>query len=121
MSQLHIIFSIIISSVILIVSACASMETRSLEGIGSHFEKHGIEVTDRIPKSYEMIGAMDGYGCSLNGKEVEIYLYESESTVLKKAKEKGRILDSKAVVNDNIVMVIVDDIADKTLEVFAAY
>lgn len=109
----------------------STVETASkLERLLDHFSSEGLTVGKKSMKAAEMIGAKDGFGIEINGKEIEVYEFNLESkdenTVsnLKSAKENGemQVLDIPFSVKMNGSLMISNyqdhPVKDKILDAF---
>lgn len=93
-----------------------------LTSFEANLEDGGLTLNDKAVKDAASIGALEGYGFNINGKPIEIYLFDSGSTDsksienLKSAKELGFITifgveingetpKANCTINDNIVLI----------------
>ncbi len=74
-----------------------------------------------------MVGAVEGFGIEINGSEIELYLYETDSPDLEEIKTEGEYdmegFTLPAEYNGNIVLMGHDDHpeADEIVETFKNY
>ncbi len=85
-----------------------------LAGLVEYFKDQGLEVGERSPRFYDMMGAVAGFGLDIMGEEVELYLFDPETAApdvlksLQQVQETGKFdimgFPMPAVVNGNILM-----------------
>ena len=109
--------------VVFTLSGCGKTEpdTRTIDGLIEHFKQSDLIVTGKSGKSAEMIGASEGAGIEIFGKDIEVYRYdvakEAQKLTLEKiAKEKSITVFSivaPAKLNGGFVMIGYDEHPEK--------
>lgn len=98
---------------------------RVLEALVEYFKASGLEVGERSMKAYSMMGAVAGFGLEVEGAEVELYIFDSETAEaelvdnLKEARETNVFLF--AAMNMEMPVVMNGDIMLTGLEVGEIY
>jgi|GEM_PF-855685 len=109
-----------------------------LAGLLEYFSEQGLEVGERSPRFYDMMGAVAGFGVDIEGDEVELYLFDPETASpdllesLETARETGKFdmmgFQMPAAVNGNILMTGLEfgtfyqhPAKDEIIEIFMSY
>ncbi len=109
-----------------------------LASVVEYFRAEGLEVGERSPRFYDMMGAAAGFGVEIEGEEVELYLFDPETASpdmlesLEIARETGKFdmmgFQMPAVINGNILMTGLEfgsfyqhPAKDEIIEIFMSY
>ena len=109
-----------------------------LAGVVENFKEQGLAVGERSPKFYDMMGAVAGFGIDIEGDEVELYLFDPETSSpdvlenLELARETGEFdsmgFPMPAYVNNYVLMTGLEfgsiyqhPAKDEIIEIFMSY
>ncbi|MFW5979964.1 MAG: hypothetical protein ACOCQ2_01215 [Halanaerobiales bacterium] len=82
-----------------------------------YFRTNNLQIGERQPKSYKMIGAAGGFGLEVEGGEIELYIFDRETaekdvlTELNKARDTGEFysihldMEMPVVLNENMMLI----------------
>lgn len=100
-------------------AACSNdAQPKHLSDLVSYFKSQGYTIGDKTEKSYDLIGAKDGFAITLNGQQVEFYEFDPNKSnpTLDKVKSNGTLevmgFSSQAVANGNLILVGYDKVSD---------
>lgn len=94
--------------VVLSSAACSSSsKPKHLDDLVSYFKDKGFTVGDKTEKTYQMIGAINGFETSLDGEQVELYEFDPKqnNATLEQVKKDGKFANNDAAVNGNFMIV----------------
>ncbi|MFP4017080.1 MAG: hypothetical protein ACLFUI_08600, partial [Halanaerobiales bacterium] len=105
-----------------------------------HFRTNNLQIGERQPKSYKMMGAVAGFGLEVEGGEVELYVFDPETAEedtlkgLNEARNIGEFyspsfnMEIPVVINGNIMLTGLEygtyythPAKDKVIEVFKSF
>jgi hypothetical protein len=109
------------------------VKEKSLSDVVTYFKSQGYQVGEVSTKAFQMLGAKDGFGITINGKPIELYQFDPNSTNadaqknLKDAQTIGKVSMSgfsiPVISNGDFVLMHYSDHPDKDkiIETFKSF
>lgn len=120
---------------ILFTGACGTQSTKTaseapkqtqqvkdehLADVISYFKNKGYTIGTKTDKYYTMIGAIDGFGITLNNEPVEFYEFDkTDNATLGQVKKTGKLNTGNAYANGKFLMI--DNVDQKIVQDFKEF